>query len=445
MRVKRTLVSAAFLYLGWATPANAQSVPPPPPPSAQVGSATPAVKVTARLVQVNVIVQDKNGQPVTGLTKDDFTILDQGQRQTIASMSEQLSTVTTTMATAATQSPNFFSNRYEQRTGVAPSVSVILIDSLNMLNNGGQPSRSNMTSARAQVVKFLKQVQPRDRIALYFLSNKIYILKEFTNDSAALLQAMDVIPHLQQDQPNATPSMDFAPATPSSKMMDPGWALDGIARANEDDTTNRVHQTAAALEAIAKHLAGVPGRKNLIWVSGSFPFLIYTKVGIVSFEPQILAAAQALSNADVAIYAIDARGLTLGQPDPQTVNTMTVLADRTGGRIFRNTNDFSAAIRHAIDDSPRVSYMLSYYPNHNQWDGRFREIQSEGESSRSGRSGRAVGISRAARCPGFREKQRRNHGRCRKELPRIRRTGNGCAGRTCRQFRRASNQNSSKN
>ncbi len=53
---------------------------------------------------------------------------------------------------------------------------------------------------------------------------------------------------------------------------------------------------------------------------------------------------------------------------------MTVLANRTGGLLFRNTNDFSGAIRTAIDDS-RVSYALAYYPNHNKWNGDFREIK----------------------------------------------------------------------
>ena len=81
-----------------------------------------------------------------------------------------------------------------------------------------------------------------------------------------------------------------------------------------------------------------------------------------------------MSNAIVAIFAIDARGLTVGQADPQTVNSMTVLADRTGGRVCRNTNDLSAAIRTATDDSSS-SYLLTYYPNHNKWNGDFREIK----------------------------------------------------------------------
>jgi VWFA-related protein len=371
VRTKQIPISSIACLVGAAL-ALAQSVPPPPAPPAQTNPNAPALKVTSRVVQVNVIVQDKNGQPVTGLTRDDFTILDQGQTQTIASFAEQTNRVTAAMASAS--AANTFSNRAQERYGAPPNVSVILIDSLNMLDNYGEVSRSNMSMARAQVVKFLAKVQPQDRVALYFLSNKIYILHDFTNNTAELLRAMDIISHLQMDQPNATPAMDFALNAPNSRMMDPGWAREGISRGTEVDKTNRVKQSAAALEAIAKHLAGIPGRKNLIWISGCFPFLIYTIVGPLSFDSQISEAARVLSDANVAVYAVDARGLTVGKPDPQTVNTMTVLADRTGGRVLHNTNDLSGAIRTAIDDS-RVSYVLSYYPDHNKWNGDFREIK----------------------------------------------------------------------
>ena len=206
MRMKHLYVAAIIcvppMYLHSPNP-----VPPPPPP-AQTNPSAPALKVTSRVVQVNVIVQDRNGHPVTGLSKDNFTILDQGQRQTLASFSEQANKTTTTLV--SNPPPNSFSNRYQERFGTAPNVSVILVDSLNMLGNNSQPSRSNMNSVRTQVAKFLKQMQPRDRVALYFVSDKIYIVHDFTGDAAELLHAMEIIPHLQQDQPNATPPMDFS-------------------------------------------------------------------------------------------------------------------------------------------------------------------------------------------------------------------------------------------
>lgn len=56
------------------------------------------------------------------------------------------------------------------------------------------------------------------------------------------------------------------------------------------------------------------------------------------------------------------------------IDTMQILAQRTGGKAFYSRNDIDRAVRHAIDDS-RVSYVLGYYPTHNQWDGRFLEIK----------------------------------------------------------------------
>jgi VWFA-related protein len=316
------------------------------------------------VVQVNVIVQDKNGKPVTGLTKDDFTILDQGQPQAIASFSEQTNKVTTTMVSASAK--NTFSNRMEEHSGAAPTVSVILIDKLN----GGHAG-----FAVAQVGKYLKQLQPQDTAALYYLSDKLYMLHDFTNDSAALLRSLNLAQLVQQDTRDSTTPMDFAPRTPNVGKEAGGgdWLARAASRAMEVAITNRVYRTKDGLEALAKLLAGIPGRKNLIWISDSFPFLIYTDAGIVTFERQIIATAETLSNANVSVYVIDARGLTVGLADPQAVNTMVSLADLTGGRVYRNTNDLSAAIHRAVDDA-RVTYVLTYYPNHDHWDGRYREI-----------------------------------------------------------------------
>jgi VWFA-related protein len=361
MRVRRICI-AITIFMAGTIVSFAQSAPPMPP--AQANPNSPALKVTSRVVQVNVIVQDKNGKPVTGLTKDDFTILDNGQAQTIASMSEQSNKVMATMVSASAK--NTFSNRADEHDGVAPTVSVILIDKLN----GGHAG-----FAVTQVGKYLKQLQPQDTAALYYLSDKLYMLHDFTNDSVALLRSLNLAHLLQQDTRDSTTPMDFAPSSADAGKAAGGgdWLARASLRAMEVAITNRVYRTKDGFDALAKLLAGIPGRKNLIWISDSFPFLITTDAGIVTFDRQIIEEAETLSNANVAVYVIDARGLTVGIADPQAVNTMVSLADRTGGRVYRNTNDLSAAIHRAVDDA-RVTYMLTYYPNHNHWDGRYREI-----------------------------------------------------------------------
>jgi hypothetical protein len=185
----------------------------------------------------------------------------------------------------------------------------------------------------------------------------------------------------------------------------------------------------------------VPGRKNLVWVSGSFPFQIGTgtsaddpqaksavpsmggsspnhsnaagpdnTVQYQTFLKEIEAAAEALNNANVAIYPVDARGLigssntsadvrsptprpgssaarsrrptatTQVTPPRENFDTMNELADRTGGRAFYNTNDIPHSVRQAVDDA-RDSYVLDYYPSNTQWDGTFHTIKVEVKGS----------------------------------------------------------------
>jgi VWFA-related protein len=96
-----------------------------------------------------------------------------------------------------------------------------------------------------------------------------------------------------------------------------------------------------------------------------------------------------LNNANLAVYPVDDRGLMAPQeyradlaavapPSPgreqATFATMRVLADRTGGRAFYNNNDLAAAMRRATEDASRT-YVLGYYPSHDSWNGKFREIR----------------------------------------------------------------------
>ena len=149
----------------------------------------------------------------------------------------------------------------------------------------------------------------------------------------------------------------------------------------------------SALIIIAARLGGLEGRKNLVWVSGSFPFSLgYDKFDLKDmgagalYADDIARAAQALSNANVAIYPVDARGLmaadihldssqgseTEASLREDTIATMKVLAERTGGQAYYNRNDLATAIGDAMTDS-RATYTLGYYPA--AWDNRFHSIQ----------------------------------------------------------------------
>jgi VWFA-related protein len=424
-RLKLSLcLAAAALVLLVSSQGLPQSTPTQPPtPQASA----PALKVTSRLVQVNVIVR-RRGAPVTGLTKDDFTILDQGRTQQIADFSEQFynPTAAPRTASAANDSNSLFSNHFDPNAGTPNSVTVILLDALNT-------PRQQMANARAEVASFLHQLQPTDRVALYGLSTDLYVLHSFTNDAASLLAALAKSKNTNAYQPSAA---DVAEFDTGNDNLD-AFMESAEQHAADMKTINRAEMTANVMAAIANSLVNVPGRKNLVWVSGAFPFQIGTgssaddpqansavpamggstpnnsnaagpdnSVQFRTFVKELEAASEAVNNANLAIYPVDARGLigasnvsadverpmprpgssgarsrrptTTNQASPprDNFNTMDELAERTGGHAFYNTNDIQHSIRQAIDDS-RDSYVLDYYPSDTQWDGSFHTIKVE--------------------------------------------------------------------
>lgn len=148
-------------------------------------------------------------------------------------------------------------------------------------------------------------------------------------------------------------------------------------------------RTIDALESIARHLAGVRGRKNLIWVSAGFPLDAFDYRGRTR-TTEISRATRALNDANVAIYTVDARGLIGAFSSPASApiqsfaklssvttdqeDILRSVAEQTGARSFLNTNDINGAVRRAVDDS-RLTYVLGYYPSNDRSDGRFHQVR----------------------------------------------------------------------
>ncbi len=355
---------------------------------------TPVLRVTTRMVQVNVVVHDNKGQPVTSLTRDDFVLLEDGKEQPITQFSVEEDKPPSPSAEGLPA--GMYTNRPSHRAGSLNSVTVILLDAVNTRLH-------DSFYAKEQVIKFLGQLQPEDRVALYaFVPGSVNVLHDFTRDASALLAALRRnSPKGRRDHPGEEPGGDGNTALDGLDE----WSREAERRYTNFQTTSRVLETTSALEAIANHLSRLPGRKNLIWVSGSFPLSIGedalpTRYSMSperrTFWREVDRAARAVSNANVAIYPVDARGLIgafgpnpgafaatrvqPGRASPfpgaplSTFDSMKVLAQRTGGRAFYNRNDIGGAIRRAIEDS-RVTYVLGYYPTHGKWDGKFHQIK----------------------------------------------------------------------
>jgi VWFA-related protein len=189
-------------------------------------------------------------------------------------------------------------------------------------------------------------------------------------------------------------------------------AIEGIASLLEEEENyfmrTRVLLTFVALESIANYLAGFPGRKNLVWVSGGFPLVFgfhtddrweslggdrrySARIGtheplqsvpnrnlntqkVLTFEKECDDTVRALNAADVAVYPVDARGLTTNPNAKNNIATMKEIATGTGGKAYVNRNDLMNSITEAVQDSI-VSYTLAYYPKEQNLDGRFRKVR----------------------------------------------------------------------
>jgi len=385
--------------------------------------------VETRLVEVNVVAQDSKGNAITDLTRDDFTLFDNGKKVPI----DVFSAISVeTAPTAPTLPPNTFTNRIGGRR--APSnVTVILLDGLNT-------RVEDQTWARAEVVSFLEKLQPQDRVAIYLLGEHLYILQDFTSNPKILLEILKKAKSRPSKELAGSAGLDATPG--AARSVDLETALEQVAGASGSgagstgpNTTglqlgaaasvqaaeeaifasfeqhegsffvvDRVGRTLDALTAIANHLAEFAGRKNLIWVSGSFPVAIGFEQprqpgdtrDQLAFGPEVERAVRALNNADFAVYPVDARGLIAGGladgltsiagrgvagegglKNPEnlysTYGTMTDLADHTGGRAFFNTNDLAVPMRRAVDDS-RADYTLGFYP-HIRWDSAYHDLK----------------------------------------------------------------------
>jgi len=385
----------------------------------------PAVRVTVRLVLADAVVTDKDGKVVTGLGAQDFTLLEDGKPQKVTTVSfEQPAELARTLsARRGNLPPNVTTSRPEYRMPPGAPV-VVLLDALNT-------PIQDQSRIRMELLKYLDtQLQPGQPIAVYTLARSLRLLQDFTDDSALVKAAV------QSFNPTVSQELELSDveqrlprisgALPDSGVRGPGRnATLFLQRMRDfyDDQANviidmRVGMTLTAFRAIAQAVSGLPGRKSLIWVSGSFPIATYTRVIKYSadgdndpnrvainelYEDRIRETASALTDARLAVYPVDARGLVgqlLGGAENQGVNkagllvggaeyaqnlqlasgslqdvqaTMKQVAGDTGGKFFINQNELEHSVALSMADCATY-YLLAYTPQ-GKSDGKFHKIE----------------------------------------------------------------------
>jgi VWFA-related protein len=224
-------------------------------------------------------------------------------------------------------------------------------------------------------------------------------LQDFTTDPAVLREV--VRGFKGKSSPLLNVSANGSPITPILPGISQSLPAQMAAQIREFEqsqtlnlTDQRVNMTLSALNSLARTLSGYPGRKNLIWISETFPFDVLmssvTSQTARNYSHDVARTGNLLSDSQVAVYPLDARGLTgiglinvandagsmsSSVDDPMAARTtMLDLAERTGGRAFYNRNDLDSAVRESIDDGSTY-YTLGYYPENKDWNSAFRKIQ----------------------------------------------------------------------
>lgn len=367
-----------------------------------------SIRVSTRLVLVDVVVTDKHGQPVLGLQSANFVLEEKGKPQKIAVFTPPGQSAP---PTAPSLPPGVYSNRAQFRSPVGPPT-VILLDAVNT-------PLENQAEARTQMLKYaVENFKPGNEVAVLALGNQLGILQDFTTNPQALQEAF-------QKYGTQKPGHTDDPA--EAMRVDVSGPGVGVAAARvtssleafrSEELTNvvshRVEITLAALRALSRILGGIPGRKNVIWLSAGFPFNLLPEQQVsapaeTQFEAsqarmtqcetygcadpvngaentmqpgqqkvyanQIRDVAAQLAGAQIAIYPVDVRGLEVATDSNSysSQQTMREIAEETGGSAFINRNDIYSGVARAISDLS-ASYTLGYYPTNKNWDGNFRAI-----------------------------------------------------------------------
>jgi VWFA-related protein len=324
----------------------------------------PPSTIALKLVNLNVVALDPQGRPANDLTADDFQISDAGKPQTMVFFRRN----DDGLRRARDSEFHGFTNR---QPGAA-NATVILFDLLN--ENPGDRGH-----ARNEIIRKLEPLESGDRLYLYLLT-----------------QQGRLVPVHGLPAPGETPPPDTTSWTRQIRGLLGRSLNKAVGAPSEFEITDRLSLTYFALESLSAQLGGLPGRKNIVWISHGVPISLPTPAGPVDYTPELRRLCTAMGRANVALYPVQealpdladiVRPQTTQQtrsddvrPDKQPVQysgmgsraTLEIFADLTGGGFYR-TGDTGAAIREAMDDL-RTSYQIAWCPPAEDWDAKYHKI-----------------------------------------------------------------------
>ena len=372
---------------------TAPATPASPPPG------VPVFKGGANLVILDVTAKDKGGMPIEGLKISDFTVLEDGKPQKISVFEYQHISSEPEPPKEVTLEDQFkLPEAPKQEITAATPGQIQYHDKRLMVFFFDFSSMQIPDQLRAQdgALAYLdKHVTKDDVVAVLFYASTIQVMSDFTQDRDVLTKVIKGLP--------------IGEASELAALADTGDdnGEDTQAAFVADETEFNIFSTdkkLAAIEQAAKMLLGFPEKKALVYLSGGV-----SRSGLYN-EAQLQAAVNAATKANLAIYAIDTRGLTADPPGGgaskggsrgsgifngavynsqrssflASQDTLFNLAAETGGKSFFDSNDITAAIT-KTQEAMSSYYLLGYYSNNSALDGKYRKITVKMNSKFAGR------------------------------------------------------------
>jgi len=374
----RRLMAAVLVGLMTGSPGFAQQ---------QAGDGTFTMKVQTDIVLTNVVVRDKKtGEVVKGLKQSDFTILENGKPQTIASFDYQNvdeaavlreSTTVTGRATIADLLNRDFA---ASPAALRDHRLIVMFFDLSSM----QPEDIDRAVVAAQ--DFVnKKMQPADLVALVSMATGLSMDQDFTSDKAALLKGLGKY--------NGTEGTGFANGNEGGNS---GGTSDDASSFTADDSEYNSLNTDRelyAIRSIAKSLERVDQRKSMLYFSGGL-----TRQGIEN-QASMRAATNEAVKANMAIYSVDSRGLEAMPPVGNaskgslrgtaaysggamqsqldanfgSQETLATLSSDTGGKAFFDSNDFAPAFQQVQHDT-EAYYIVGFHSTNTARDGSYRHL-----------------------------------------------------------------------
>ncbi len=383
MRKRLAILAVTIAVLGGSFFVRAQNAPQTPQPQ----QPQYRVHVTSELVLVNVVVRDKKGDLVRDLKKDDFTLLEDGKRQTISTFDfenvDELKTAGAAEATVSGTAPDGALLRPAEKTAALDArdrrLMLLFFDF-----SGMDPEQIDRSVDAAK--KFVQtRMQPADLIALVSLATNMRVDLDFTDDKTKVLGALTSYTSGQgQGFDNGTAgSAEGAAETSGAFTAD-----------DTDYNTFNADRKLLGLQAIMQTLGKISQKKAIIYFSNGI-----SQNGVDN-QSALRAATASAVKANVSIYPVDIRGLQAFPPGGEAQNaslhgqsayngaavlsdlssnaatqdTLSTLASDTGGKAFFDSNDFSAVFSQVQKDSSAY-YVLGFTSTNALKDGRFRRLK----------------------------------------------------------------------